>query len=508
MAHLLPRLGLARAYIACFFGDNYPIPRPNRLYQRIAEEGVHLQFWSLLSYVAALRAGALGDDWAFARSLEGTDVARALGESGQYAELSLPGGARAGAVRALRPDVAFLHVPLADPVGNVAVGQPSCEGFWAASGARLGAIVTAERIVSERELAAHRECAPLHPDRVLAVCHEPRGAHPQPLVTGDHLGEGAPDDFEHYRLWRRLATDDAALAEFERMVLDAADGAEGYRAWCEAMGASRLGAEEGPGEEFARSGEITLVLGARAICRRARAGRYRTIIAGIGQAYFASRLAALWLEADGHPVEVVLETGLMGLSCGAAGHPFPLSHHAMRSSRRLGDAERALGLWACGADNRCLGVIGSGQVDETGAVNSTRAGARVLVGPGGATDIAALCAEVVVLGRCTPDRLVRRVDHVTSSGRNVRCVVTDACTFERGAAGDAWRIEELYPAWGGLPLKRALERVREACPWGFDVAQVHTYAQAISTREMVSVHGLRASDQTWTRELAPAGGGS
>src|SRR5437764_965857 len=58
-AHLLALLRLGKRYISCFFGDNYPIPRPNPLYTQLLQEGVELEHWSLWSYVTALRAGAL-----------------------------------------------------------------------------------------------------------------------------------------------------------------------------------------------------------------------------------------------------------------------------------------------------------------------------------------------------------------------------------------------------------------------------------------------------------------
>ena len=71
-AHLLALLDLGRKYIACYFGDNYPIPRPNPLYNRLDQRAdVELQFWSLLSYVASFRAGAFGHRWAVVSSLRG-----------------------------------------------------------------------------------------------------------------------------------------------------------------------------------------------------------------------------------------------------------------------------------------------------------------------------------------------------------------------------------------------------------------------------------------------------
>src|SRR5215468_12633924 len=90
MAHLLPMLGLARRLTACFFGDHYPVSRPNPLYTRLAADGVVLDHWALWSMVASLRAGAQGDAWVINRSLRGTTIAEELAARGDYRELCLP----------------------------------------------------------------------------------------------------------------------------------------------------------------------------------------------------------------------------------------------------------------------------------------------------------------------------------------------------------------------------------------------------------------------------------
>lgn len=96
MAHLLPMLGLADRLTACFFGDHYPVPRPNPLYTRLVAEGVVLDHWALWSMIASLRAGAQGDDWVVNRSLRGTTIAAELAARGDYRELTVPDGADPG----------------------------------------------------------------------------------------------------------------------------------------------------------------------------------------------------------------------------------------------------------------------------------------------------------------------------------------------------------------------------------------------------------------------------
>ncbi|HZH03453.1 MAG TPA: CoA-transferase, partial [Myxococcaceae bacterium] len=129
LLHLLGLLELGRRYIACFFGDNCPVPKPNPLYTRLRERGAQLEFWSVGSYVASLRAGALGLPYGLVTSLSGSDLGRELAEAGRYRELPDPegGGTPLGLVTPMRPDVTFLHALAGDAQGRVLCSAPFSE---------------------------------------------------------------------------------------------------------------------------------------------------------------------------------------------------------------------------------------------------------------------------------------------------------------------------------------------------------------------------------------------
>ncbi len=418
-AHLLGRLRLGRRYVGCFFGDHWPAPRPNPLYQRLADEGAVLEHWSLLSYVAALRAGALGEPWAVTRSLVGSDMAAALGD--RYREVEID-GERVALVRAMRPDVAFVHGVLGDAEGNVLIAPPGCEGAWAALGAREGVVATVERIVPTGELRRHRDLLPIPPHRVRAVCEAPGGAWPQPsFVPRSVDAVGYPDDFGWYEAWRRIGADDRAFAAFEAGVLDAPDPAAALRDWPVPPPPARSEPDD------------VVRLAADHVAARVRAGGYPVVLAGIGQSFQAARLAKRTLAEEGRQVRLVVEIGLYDLDPDAG--DYLLSHAHVDGAARHTDVEDALGAVTCGADARSLAVLGAAQVDRAGNLNSTRlASGRLLVGSGGANDIASRATEVVVL--CPVDRLVPSVDFVTSPGRAVGSIVTEAGVLHR--APDGW----------------------------------------------------------------------
>ena len=399
-AHLVARLGLARRLIGSFFGDNYPTPRPNPLYSGARDAGLELEFWSLLSYVEALRAGAMGQDWAVTRSLVGTDLAAALVSAGRMTSATTPDFDEVALIRSMRPDVTFVHALAADERGRVVMAGPTCEGFWGALGAKKAVVVTVEARVPAKLVDTVPHLVVLPPHRVTEVCVSPWGAHPQPLLGSAALGiEGYRDDMDHYRLWRRMCWDGEEWSGFQRDVLDAPDGLAAYRQWVgesrlEALRPSRMaGVRKGQGSQAViRTSQPPadaidpVLFAARWIAGRVREEGYTSILAGIGRSFVASRLAADLLRDEGVEVTLMVEVGLCGLAIDDQTDGFLLSYDTIDGAQRHSNVEDVLGALTCGAGNRCLGVLGAAELDSTGTVNSTELpDGRVLVGSGART---------------------------------------------------------------------------------------------------------------------------
>lgn len=468
LLHLLGMLRLGRRYIGCFFGDNYPVPRANGLYGALLSEGYTLEQWSLWSYVSALAAGAYGHPFGFTRSLVGTTLGARLAEQGKLFEVTDPTDPdrTLGLVRAIVPDITFVHAPLGDAHGNLAFSPPYGEGFYGALAARQGVIATVERIVPSDVLANLPHFRPLPAHRVLAVCEEPFGAHPQPLHVAPAelraLEHGYADDYAGYQVWRTMSQAPEAFARFQAQVLDAPDSGAAYRNFAST---ARLEGLRRPASSLPPPPPLTaaqlepsddlLLLAGRALARRVLEGGYRAILAGIGQAFAACRLAKLLLGGRGEEVELMVETGFSDIDVADA-HPFLLSRENVASAARLTAIDSVLGALCCGGSAACIGVIGAAEVDVEGNVNSTESDGELLVGAGGAPDIAACAREVMVLSRAEPRRLRRKVAYVTSLGHNVRTIVTEACVFERGGVGEPWLVRDLVPARASV-LKELLQ---------------------------------------------------
>lgn len=486
LAHLLGLERLGRRYIGCFFGDNCPTPRPSPLYERLAAEGAQLEHWSLLSYVSALRAGAMGEPYATTQSLAGTTLGQELAARGDFVEIPDPANptAKLGLVRALRADLVFMHAPCGDARGRVAFSPPHAEGFYGALGAREGVIVTVDRLVDEGVMDALAPWIPLPPQRVLAICEVPFGAHPQPLhVASRELPvQSYRDDEEHYELWARMARDPSAFREFQARVLERDDFVAAYaefvgvERWAALRAARVPHSGRGRSDGARLSAEDRLVLlAARTIVQRVREAGHTSILAGIGQSFQAARLAKLLLGSAGRDVELLVETGIVDTPPEGA-HPFLLSQENMARAARLSSVEAVLGSLVCGAGSRCLGVLGAAQVDATGAVNSSCIGGRPLVGSGGANDIASSADEVMVLTTADPRRLVEQVEFVTSPGQRVTRVVTDAGVLERDGA--RWRLRDVGLDGADPDL------LRDACRWPLAETEPAAHASPPSAVEL------------------------
>lgn len=150
--------------------------------RRAVEQGVprrvEVTDYSNFTMALALHAGALGVPFLPTYSTLGGDL---LKQNRNLREFISPvNDDKLVAVRALRPDVAVLHVQRADEFGNAHI--------WgslgvAVDGARAAGkvIIVAEEIVSPETIASDPNRTLVPGFLVAAVVHEPGGAHPSPV---------------------------------------------------------------------------------------------------------------------------------------------------------------------------------------------------------------------------------------------------------------------------------------------------------------------------------------
>lgn len=159
-------------------------------FRRAAETGeIEVRESCCDTILTQLRAAEMGLPFLPVRGVKGTDI---FGLHPEYSMITCPfTGEELVAVPALRPDVALIHAPIGDAVGNLHLDQPFVldERFGMASQA---VVATVDRLVATTEVAAAGITIPGH--LVQAIAEVPFGAHPASCYPGyaydrSHLAE-------------------------------------------------------------------------------------------------------------------------------------------------------------------------------------------------------------------------------------------------------------------------------------------------------------------------------
>ena len=234
-ASILVAAGAVGRLESAFAGNTYPAPAPARVLQQAFAEGADCDpDWTNLTMTLRLMAGAMGWPFVPVESLLGSDLWRETGRA--LVEDPFTGKAQA-VIPPLVPDVAFLHVPIADTAGNAVVHGPDAEEGWAAFAARK-VVVTAERVVTPEELRAlgPRQGLPGH--LTSAVVEAPFGAHPQGqfVWSAEEVVPSYAEDYAFRLQLRSLSRDPAALRDWVEDWIFGSD----HRGYLARLGEARL----------------------------------------------------------------------------------------------------------------------------------------------------------------------------------------------------------------------------------------------------------------------------
>jgi len=201
-------------------------------FRRAVEQGIPRAIatvdYSNMTMALALHAGAMGVPFMPTYSTLGSDL---LKRNGNLREFSSPVNEdRLVAVRALRPDVAVLHVQRADENGNAHLWGNLGVAVDGARAARK-VILVAEEIVSPAVIASDPNRTLIPGFLVTAVVHEPWGAHPSP-VQG-YYGRDHAFFHEYHERTRKLD-------EFEKWLARWVTGVPSRAAYLGQLGGGRV----------------------------------------------------------------------------------------------------------------------------------------------------------------------------------------------------------------------------------------------------------------------------
>jgi glutaconate CoA-transferase, subunit A len=211
-------------------------------YRRAAEAGIpqaiEIEDHSNFTIGLGLQAGASGLPFLPTRTVKGSDFR----SQGQFASIRCPfTNEELLAVRAIRPNVAILHVQRADAQGNAQA--------WGNFGVMREAAMAAKKVILTCEEIVDHEVILSDPNRnvipgfvVSSVVHEPFGSHPSPTQ-----GYARRDDnfyFEYHKATR-------SREGFEQWLQKWVLGVKDHREFLDLLGKDRVEQLKPQGQLFA-----------------------------------------------------------------------------------------------------------------------------------------------------------------------------------------------------------------------------------------------------------------
>ncbi len=478
--------GLVKKLIFATCADIYPRPYPNPVIQRVFKNNsCELENWSMLSLTQALMAGALNLPYTPTRSVIGSSLADDNKHAIQVVEDVFGSGEKIGLIKSICPDISIIHGWAADSMGNVILPGPPRDA-WAAKASRKGIIVCVEKLVDEDFIRNHSLLVKIPGSLVNAVCVAPRGAHPQ------NMNAQSLTEFESYGLDYaflkafRKATEDADA--YDRWVKDWILDCPSHDAYLDKLGEWQAEALKGGAkrpasanqkkapatspadEKEATAAEYAIIGGARIIKDIVLAHQYKSMFAGIGLSGLAGWCAYYFLKEQDYHVDLIA-AGIGYQPC--PGDPLLISDANMATAKMISDSLDLHGVGVGGINSRCLGVLGAGQIDKYGNINSTIIRSRkgndiYLTGAGGGNDIASVAQEVVVVTVHRANRLVEKVRYITCPGTRVSTLATNEGLFVKNDAG--FILKGYYPKPDVSEEKEQVNQIAGTCGWQLQTA--------------------------------------
>jgi acyl CoA:acetate/3-ketoacid CoA transferase beta subunit len=414
------------------------------------------------------------------RSISGSTLASDNPDS--FAEIDDPfhSGVRRGILRAINPDLSIIHGCASDESGNSILAVPNGDDMWGALASLKGVLVTVERIVPREIIRRHSSLVKIPSWVVKAVCPVPLGIHPYSLASPVMEAiESYETDEEFLKDLHWASYDPRRLDEWiNEWVMECPTHAHYLRK----LGERRISAlKETAGREpslemepesqsslkvpvdYTRD-EIVLIAAAREIADAVLKADYRTMLVGAGSWSVAARLAYHKLLRKGHEIELITGNGQIGY-IPQPGESSVQTVAGIYSSKMLTDTIMTHGVFVGGKNSRCLSVLGAGQVDKYGNINSSRtSGWDFLIGTGGAND-AANANEVILILHQSRERFVETLAYITAKGDRVSRVISTMGIFNKGPGREELSLVACLPAPNRVSLEERIKEVEENCAW-------------------------------------------
>lgn len=473
---------LCKKIISAFNGDGYPFPGPNPVLSRSFDDSsVEIENWTQLTIVLRFIAGAMGVPFFPTKSIRGSSMEQLNTDSFSRIPDPFNRNERANVVKAYNPDIAIAHGWAADADGNTIMSVPHSGNHFGALAAKNGVIVTVEKIVDADFIRRHAHMTRLPGYIVKAVCPAPMGGFPMGIhAVGIDEMEGYGED-EEWIMEARKASRSAK--DYQNWVDKWVLGCKNHDAFLNLLGQKRIWHLKGKIQNDSWMSELTETSGRLTSPKKptpaeilvstasfkieeiVQKKNYRLALCGIGVSNLAAWLAYYNLKRRNYPLELVAEIGYYGYTPQPA-DPYVFNLRNIPSCRMISDIFTSLAIFMSGAQTSSIGIIGAGQVDKFGNVNTTKiTNGPFLVGSGGANDVASGSSETIVTLEQTRDRFLEKVDYITSPGITISTVVSQLGIFEKDAGSNELTLTGYVPLKATSSEEDCVRNIQEQCGW-------------------------------------------
>jgi len=483
--------------------------RPSKLIQQVFEENkMEMENWSLCSLQQRLMAGALGVPFMPTRSILGSQMA--LDNVGSFQEIDDPfkSGIKAGVVKALNPDISIVHGCIADGHGNTILAAPVGDDLWGSLASGNGVLVTVEKVVDTDVTRKYSALVKIPGFMVNAVSEAPLGVHPFSLFgSGVSEFEAYGQDTEFLMELHSAYKDNKLDDWLQKWVIDCPThedylnkiGGQRMKALRE-IATKKMVCDELPpiftplespaihgggkapsfptgftqpsphraSNSVVNSETMMPVVLAREIVRSVLKSGHKAILIGGGSRTIGGWIAYYLLKNEGYDVELIIGNGQIGCTP-QRGEGIMASMALIRSATMLTDVITTHGVFVGGRNNKCLAVLGAGQIDPYGNINSTKGfDGRFLVGSGGAND-SVNAQEVIVVVDQSRNRFVDNLPYITCPGRQVSTVVSPMGVFRKTSPKEKLSLAACLPDPNLATLEERIKHIQDNCGWSLEI---------------------------------------
>lgn len=472
----LLHLNLLRKLIFSASIDISDTARPSKIMVRsYREKNIEIENWSLLSLQLRLMASALRLPFLPTRSLISSSME--IDNKNAFLRLEDPFGSKetVGLLKALSPDISIVHGLAGDEEGNIILSVPYGDDIFGAFASKGGVIATVEKIIPKEMTRKYAPFVKIPGNIVLAVCEAEFGLHPFYLFNpGVETLYSYEVDMEFLREMHESSLSPQDYDFFIKKWVIEPKSHEGYlrRLGRERLERLKEGSKKIDKEAISGLSEekkMMAVALSRMIMERVKENGHKFLLAGAG-----SHVAGIWLAYDllkksGHEVYLITGNGQIGFEPSFSRFILP-DFNTIRTSRMFSDTLITQGIFVGGRSDS-ISVIGAGQIDRYGNINSTLdKDGNFLVGSGGANDVMN-AAEVIVVIEQSKDRFLSRLPYITSSGRNVTTVVSSMGVFQKEFGNKELVLTACFPYPKTKSLEEKIREIRRNCGFEFKIAE-------------------------------------